>query len=613
MRSILLKQAYFFSTVKRLTIVLSITVFLISGWTTVQTYGQKESISFEVSMNNPNSHYFHIILTCNDVSSPLINFKLPSWTPGYYIILDYAKNITRFQAYDNNGNPLKWNKLTKNTWQVATSGSRTVRLEYDVYAYRVSVGEPFLDDGRAFLAPAGLFMYIEGKIGLSAKIKIYPYKEFRIISTGLDTVENQPDTYYSSDFDVLYDSPILVGNQEILTFDVQGIKHTMAIENPGPFDREKVISDHKKMVEAAVNLIGEIPYRHYTFLIMNRGMGGLEHLNSMAVFTNTSSFGQGEGYDRWLNFVTHEFFHLYNVKRIRPVALGPFDYDKENYTDMLWMAEGFTVYYEYIVLNRAGLMDRNKVLREIGTVIRTYENVPGHLFQSAAESSFDTWIQFFNRSENTSNTTISYYDKGCALAMLIDLAIRHETKSQKSLDDVMKTLYYGFYREKNRGYTDNEFREVCEKTAGHSLPEIFDIYVPTTKEVDYNKYLNYAGLEIDMKKISQPGANIGVTVREDGENLVISRIDYDSPGFKAGLSAQDIIKEINGLKASLKTWNELVSSGKPGEKIIIQVAHRDKMNNVEIILEEKTIRSFEIKPLKSVTSEQADLLDKWLK
>ena len=613
MNNILLKQLHKRSSVKVFALVLFFISFFISGLITSDTYGQTGTVSFEVSMENPNSHYFHVALTCAGASSPYVNFKLPSWTPGYYIILDYAKNVTRFEARNNEGKLLSWKKTTKNTWQVATSGSKTIRLEYDVYSYRVSVGEPFLDDGRAFLAPAGLFMYVEGKLGLPAAIKINLYKEFRIISTGLDAVENQPNTFQATNFDILYDSPLLAGNQEILSFDVRGIKHTLAIENPGPFDREKIISDHKKMVEAAIDVIGEIPYKHYTFLIMNRGMGGLEHLNSMAVFTNTSAFGQQEGYNRWLSFVAHEFFHLYNVKRIRPVELGPFDYDKENYTDMLWMSEGFTVYYEYLILNRAGLMDRNNVLREIGSVIRTYENIPGHLFQSAAESSFDTWIQFFNRSENAANTTISYYDKGCTLGLLLDLAIRHETKNRKSLDDVMRTLYYDFYKDKDRGFTNEEFRKVCEQTAGCSLPEIFEVYIPTTRELDYNKYLNYAGLEIDMKSVAQPGANIGITVREEGDNLIITRVEYDSPGYRAGFSAQDVVKEINGIKASLKNWNELITMGKPGDKVVISVTHRDRSNNVEVNLEKKSIRNFGIKSLASASPEQVALLDKWLK
>jgi predicted metalloprotease with PDZ domain len=611
--NILLKQLHMKSSVKLLTIKLVTTALLICSLASQDTFGQKEDISFEVSMENPNSHYFHISMNYSGASSPFVNFKLPSWTPGYYIILDYAKNVIRFEASNNEGKPLSWKKTTKNTWQVATSGSKTVRLEYDVYSYRVSVGEPFLDDGRAFLAPAGLFMYVEGKTGLPANVRINPYKEFHVISTGLDPVENQPYTFHANDFDILYDTPLLVGNQEILTFEVGGIKHTMAIENPGTFDREKIISDHRRMVESSIDVIGEIPYKHYTFLIMNRGMGGLEHLNSMAVYTNTSSFGLGDGYKRWLSFVAHEFFHLYNVKRIRPIALGPFDYDKENYTNMLWMSEGFTVYYEYLILNRAGLMDRNESLKELGSVIRNYENIPGHLFQSAAESSFDTWIQFFNRSENAANTTISYYDKGCALGMLIDLAIRHETNNRRSLDDVMKTLYNEFYKAKSRGFTDEEFRSVCEQTAGGSLSEIFDIYVQTTREIDYNKYLNFAGLEIDLNKNIQPGVNTGATIREEGENLIISRVEYDSPAYKAGLSAQDIVKEINGKKASVNSWNELIGQGKPGEKVTFSVSHRDKTNTVEVFPGEKIVRSFEIRPAKSVTPGQIALLDKWLK
>jgi len=483
--------------------ILSILPFLLISFQPA-VFGQDEAVSFEVSMDNPDNHYFHVTMTCTGVSTTNINFKLPSWTPGYYIMLDYAKNITRFQAHDEYGNSLKWQKTAKNIWQVTTPGKQTVKLDYDIYSFRVSVGEPYLSNGRAFLAPAGLFMYIEGKLYLPPEVKINPYSGFMTISTGLDPVENKPNTFHAVDFDVLYDSPILVGNQEILSFDVRGIKHTLAIESPGEFDRKKIIDDHKRMVESAIDVIGEIPYKHYTFLIMNKGMGGLEHLNSMAVYTNTSSFGQGEGYKRWLSFVAHEFFHLYNVKRIRPVALGPFDYDKENYTTMLWMSEGFTVYYEYLILNRAGLMTRDEVLRELGSVIRKYENVPGHLFQSAAESSFDTWIQFFNRSENASNITISYYDKGCAIGMLLDLAIRHETKNQKSLDTVMRILYEDYYKMKNRGFTDEEFRAVCEQTAGCSLAEIFDVYVSTTGEVNYNKYLNYAGLEIDSGKIIRP-------------------------------------------------------------------------------------------------------------
>jgi predicted metalloprotease with PDZ domain len=575
--------------------------------------GQKENISFNVSMDNPNNHYYHVSMVYEGAATPAVSFKLPSWTPGYYIILDYAKNIIRFQASDENGNPLKWNKTSKNIWQVEKGSSKTIRINYDVYAFRVSVGEPFLDDGRAFIAPAGVFMYVEGKLNLPCTVTLNPYKSFKTISTGLDAVEGNLNTYYAPDFDILYDSPILVGNQELLAFDVQGIKHTIAIENPGTFDREKIISDHKRMVESAVSFIGEIPYKHYTFIIMNRGMGGLEHLNSMAVFTNTATFGHEEGYDRWLSFVSHEFFHLYNVKRIRPIELGPFDYDKENYTTMLWLSEGFTVYYEYLVLNRAGLMNREKVFKELSSVIRSYENIPGHLFQSAAESSFDTWIQFFNRSENASNTTISYYDKGCALGLLLDLKIRYESKNQKSLEDVLRYVYQVYYKDKNRGFTEAEFREACEKTAGTDLDEIFNVYVPTVKEIDYKKYLGYAGLKIDTEPFEATGVWLGINPRLEGNNIVVARSEWNSPAYKAGISAQDIINEINGEKASIELVSKISDSGKPGEKITMSVTHRGMTSTVEIVPEKKIIKTFEIRLNPDITSDQEAILDKWLK
>ncbi|MFH0843423.1 MAG: PDZ domain-containing protein [Bacteroidota bacterium] len=596
-------------TVSKLTIFLSAIIFLAAG----QIHAQGESIAFSVSMENPNNHYYHVDMVYSGFTGTAVNFKLPSWAPGYYLILDYAKNIRGFKAETEAGDPLKWKKISKNSWQVETGGSKSIHISYDVFAFRVSVAEPFLDDGRAFIANNGIFMYVEGKLSLPCTLTVNPYKNFRTISTGLDPVEDEINTFYAADFDILYDCPILAGNQELLTFDVHGIKHTIAIENPGQFDREKVVSDHKKMVESAVSFIGEIPYKHYTFIIMNRGGGGLEHLNSMAVFTNTETFGQEQGYDRWLSFVAHEFFHLYNVKRIRPVELGPFDYDRENYTTMLWVSEGFTVYYEYLVLNRAGLMSREQVFRELSSVIRSYENVPGHLFQSAAESSFDTWIQFFNRSENASNTTISYYDKGCAIGLLLDLAIRYESKNQKSLEDVMKYLYKAYYKEKKRGFTENEFREACEKAAGKPLDDIFNVYVSTVREVDYQKYLSYAGLQIDTEPFESSGAWLGINTRIEGNNLVIARSEWNSPAYKAGLSAQDIINEVNGEKASPELLSKITESGRPGDKVSITVTHRSITNKVEVTLEKKIIRTFEIRLAPEITTAQKEILDRWLK
>ena len=315
-------------------------------------------------------------------------------------------------------------------------------------------------------------------------------------------------TFSASCYDVLFDSPILAGNQEVMTFTVNSVPHHIAVLNPGSYDREALKRDYAKVVESAVSIIGEMPYKHYTFLIMGKGMGGLEHLNSMAVFTGRED---GDIYpsDRrafrgWMEFISHEFFHLYNIKTIRPIALGPFDYDRENYTNMLWVSEGFTVYYENIIMNRAGFMTPDEMLESLSRSITAYESIPGSMVQSATLSSFDTWINFFSRSENSQNTTISYYDKGCGLGLLLDLKIRQSTGNRRSLDDVMRTLYYDYHKGLGRGFTDEEFRAECEKAAGTSLDELFG-WASSTVRPDYDRYLGYAGLYLKEEAPSAPG------------------------------------------------------------------------------------------------------------
>jgi predicted metalloprotease with PDZ domain len=571
------------------------------------------SMAFIVSMERPTTHYFHVVFRCEGLKGETQDFKMPSWTPGYYRIMDYARNVVNFSAKDGTGNLLAWEKTSKNTWRVKSGKAAAIVVSYDVYAFTRFVAESYLDDSMGFILPAGIFMHMAGRLRHPVTVTIQPYKDWSRISTGLDPIDGKPNTFFAPDFDVLYDCPILLGNQEILSFEVRGIPHIFCVNSLGNFDRERFVADLKKMVEAAVAIIGEIPYSHYVFLVIGPGGGGLEHQNSVALTLNPSSLNNPAGYKSWLSFVCHEFFHLYNVKRIRPIALGPFDYDKENYTNMLWVSEGFTVYYEYLILNRAGLMTREETLERFRSTIAHYENVPGHLFQSAAESSFDTWIQFFSRGENTANTTISYYDKGAALGLLLDLKIRNETKNRASLDDVMRTLYQTFYKEKKRGFTDQEFREVCEGVAGCPLAEIFDVYAATVNDIDYPKYLAYAGLEIDVEPKEVPGVWLGAATQDQSGSPIISSVEWASPASQAGLSSQDEIIALDGVRVSSRTFAELLNSKKPGDKIMILISRRNTVREVEVILGKNIERSFQIKPISNPNPLQSMILKDWLK
>jgi predicted metalloprotease with PDZ domain len=595
-------------------ILLCIALFLVAPF----AWGgpSEATMAFTVSMDQPNTHYFHVDFRCEGLKGATQEFKLPSWTPGFYRIMDYAKNILNFRAKDEAGNPLSWEKTAKNAWRVQSGQSSLVTVSYDAYAFNPAVFDSFLDDTRGFILPAGVFMYVGGRIGNPVTVTVKPYHAWSTVSTGLDPVEGSRNTFHALDFDILYDSPILVGNQEILPFEVQGIPHIIAVDNLGTFDRERFAADIRRAVQAAVAIIGEIPYRHYTFILMGApgsGGGGLEHVNSTAIMFNNFNLHNPILYKNWLSLVAHEFFHLYNVKRIRPLALGPFDYERENYTNMLWVSEGFTRYYDDLILKRAGLLTRDEYLERIRGDIMRYENIPGHLFQSATESSFDTWTKFFNRGENTANTTISYYDKGAALGMLLDFKIRSETKNLKSLDDVMRTLYQRYYKEKKRGFTDQEFRDACESAAGCPLSEIFDVYASTVKEVDYREYFALAGLEIDVTPRELPGVFFGAATQVQDGSLVISSIEWDSPAQHGGLSALDEILALDGIRASARTMEAFLSSRKPGDRVRVLFSRRNVIRDTEVVLGKKSERSFKITPLANPDALQAAILKDWLK
>ena len=570
------------------------------------------TMAITLSMDRPATHYYHVVFHTEGLKGDALDFKLPVWTPGYYRIMDYSKDLVNFHASDGAGHTLEWNKTAKNTWHVDSHNAGTVVVSYDVYAFNPFVAASFLDDTRGYITPAGVFMHVAGRIQHPVTLRIQPYSGWRTVALGLDPVEGQPNTFSAPDFDLLYDCPILMGSQEVRSFEVEGVPHSLVIENVANVDHAKIVADLKRMVEAAVSIIGEIPYRHYTFLAMGTGGGGIEHLTSTAMMFNGASLSDPAGYSRWLSFVAHEYFHTYNVKRIRPIALGPFDYDKENYTDMLWVSEGFTVYYEDLILVRAGLMTHDQYFERVQKNIQHYEDSPGHLVQSAAEASFDTWIKGMNRGEYFSNTTISYYDKGAALGLLMDLKIRNETGNRRSLDDVMRALYQKYYKERKRGFTDQEFREECDSAAGTPLSEVFE-YANTVKDIDYRKYFGYAGLDIDVAPIAQPGAFLGADTQFQDGNLVISSVEWNSPAQRGGLMAQDQILAFDAMRVSAKSMDELLKIKKAGDKIRVLVSRRGTVREIEVALGQKMESSFKVKPVPSPTAMQAAILDDWLK
>lgn len=569
------------------------------------------TMAFTVSMPQPATHYFHITFRCEGLKGAVQDFELPAWMPGFYRILDYEKNVTNFRAANGAGRPLPWEKVTRNTWRVASDEASAIIVDYDVFGNISFPAQSFLDALRAFIAPPGVFLYVAGQIQHPVTVTVVSPPGWTQVSTGLDPVRGRPGTFSARDFDELYDCPFLLGNQGVRQFEVRGVPHKVVIENvPETVDWQKLVADLKMIVEAATRLIGDIPYKHYTFLLIGTGNGGIEHRNSAACFFNGTRLTDPKGYQGWLSYISHEYFHTFNVKRIRPIALGPFDYETENLTDMLWVSEGLTVYYEDIVMVRAGLLTPDEYLGGMARAMSRFENTPGRFYESATESSLETWGGSGFGGDR--NTTISYYDDGAMLGAMLDLKIRNESGNRKSLDDVMRALCRVYYGQKKRGFADAEFREECERAAGAPLAEVFD-YASTTKRIDYAKYFAYAGLRVDDAPQDAPGAYLGVDTRSSDGGLVITDVISGSPAENAGLKARDEIRELDGAKASVKALSDLLAAKKPGDAVKLRILRTNEPQELTVTLGKNMKHAFSITPMTVSSPLQAAILKDWLR
>ncbi|MEH6658405.1 hypothetical protein [Leeuwenhoekiella marinoflava] len=464
---------------------------------------QKESeIQYQLNFSEAQEHYIAVSLKLSNLKESTTTLVLPVWTPGYYKILDNPAHIVDFQAITADSVKLDWHKSSKNKWVINTNKQTSIRVSYRVYANRKSVAESNVNATYAFLANTDIFMFPEGKKEDSISLAVELPEQWSEIATGLKKQEDE--LFYASNFDVLYDSPLYLGNQKMFDFQQLGKDFTLAIATPEGFNKDRFIKDLREIILRTTDLMQHIPFEEYTFIMMEAGGGGLEHANSQAVFTYGSfDFKTDADYKAFLNFITHEYFHLYNVKALRPVELGPFDYSKENYTTMLWVAEGFTVYYEYLIMRDAGLINSQEVLHYLSSHFKAIENKEGKEHMSLERSSFDVWNHFLNKDAITDATTISYYQKGPIIALLLDLAIRHESENKHSLDDVMRYLYKVYYQEQEQGYTEDEFWQAVAELAGKSLDELRG-YVETTTAPDYEKYLAYGALALDLTEVDNP-------------------------------------------------------------------------------------------------------------
>lgn len=485
------------------------------------------TFSYTVAVPDPSSHAYEVRLQTSGWDRDTVVFKMPDWMPGYYQKMNYSADVAGMKATDENGRPVPISDIGNHSWQVSGAKNKDLHIAYRIQTSRQFVANSYADSLHAYLVPANTFLYADGHLDTPVSVTVEKYPGWKDCATGLESAGESSDTYFAPDFDILYDSPFLLGNlEELPSFRVQGIEHRFIGYYLGSFDKTAFMKALQAVVEASVAVIGDIPYKQYSFIAIGPGMGGIEHLNNTTFSFSGNGLDTEEGMRRMMHFLAHEYFHHYNVKRIRPLELGPFDYSQGSKTNLLWVSEGLSVYYEYLIARRAGLDSEADLLHSFEQHINGVENNPGNIHQSLVQASFQTWDEgpFGNQGKNKGKT-ISVYEKGPVIGLLLDLAIRHATENEQSLDDVMCLLYWQYYKAKNRGFTDAEFQQACESVAGAPLTQLFE-YVYTTRPIDYATYLGYAGLKLQAA-VGANGAKIYSLERQANPTALQEKILND--------------------------------------------------------------------------------------
>jgi len=499
---------------------IALTTMLLAAGQPADAQSGNPVFQYTLTVPEPSSHFYHVELYTSGWERDTIELKMPQWMPGYYQIMDYARSVENMSASDEKGDGISVERLDENTWSIEGTRNKSILIGYDIHTKRKFVANSYVDESHAYIVPENSFLYADGFLQLPVMVRVETEGRWNNIATGLESMAGAQGEFWAADFDILFDCPLLIGDlEELPPFTINGIEHRFTGYEMGDFDKVLFMDNLKKVVEAAIHIIGDIPYDQFTFIGTGPGRGGIEHLNNTTVSFDGNRLTKPRAMNSMMNFLAHEYFHNYNVKRIRPCELGPFDYETQNRTNLLWVSEGLSVYYEYLIVKRAGLTDTETLLSDLEENINTVENNPARFYQSLVQASYSTWEEGpFGTQGEDKNRSISYYQKGPVVGLLLDFAIRNATQNRKSLDDVMQLLYWKYYKNEHRGFTDAEFQQACETVAGKSLTPLFE-YVYTTKEVDYNSYLNPGGLNLVQEPDRQQGKKYHLILVDEPDSL----------------------------------------------------------------------------------------------
>lgn len=555
-------------------------------------------IEYVISLPAPHTHLVHVEMRVA-ASGPTLEFAMPAWTPGSYMLREYARHVQDFAAHNSSGFPIAWQKVAKNRWSVDAGAPGPITIRYRVWANDLTVRTSHVDSTHAYLNGASIFLWVAGAEEEAHRVRIDAPEEWRVATS---LTEKGEGLFEAASYEELVDSPIEIGGHRSLAWEQRGVPHRWAIwGRASALDEARLIADSRKIVDTCAALFGGLPYDRYLFIlhVVPGGRGGLEHRSSTSLQVAPEQT-TGKGYERLLALTAHEHFHVWLGKRIRPETLGPFDYERENYSRNLWVIEGFTTYYTDRILLRAGLMTPSRYLERLGDSIARLEALPGRLRQSLEDSSFDAWIRFYRPDSDTPNSQVSYYHKGALVALCLDLEIRRATAGEKSLDDVLRVLWDRYGKE-DVGFPEDRLlgiQEIVRKVGGASVASLLERYVTTTDEIDFDRHLAAVGLSLtessagDRTAASQadevPPAHelrLGIRLNDRGSGrLQVGNVLSGLPAYDAGLNADDEILAWNGRALSREELDSLLDSAEEGETLDVLVMRRGSTQTLRMAI-----------------------------
>ena len=575
-----------------------------------------EPIRYTLSFPAPYTHYVEVEASFPTEGRASIELMMAVWTPGSYLIREYQRHVEALTAADAARAPLPVEKTRKNRWRVVTNGSRTVWVRYRVYAHEMTVRTNWVDDELAMLNGAPTFItLLESPSRRAHEVRLVLPRAWARSFSGMAPGLGE-NTYVAPDYDTLADSPIVAGSPSVYDFSVNGTRHYLVnFRERGVWNGPQAAKDLSAVAATIARFWGDLPFdRFYFFNVIGSTKNGLEHRNSTLMNIPVDATDTREGYLEWLSLASHEYFHAWNVKRLRPIELGPFDYENEVYTSALWFVEGLTDYYGDLFLVRAGVVTRDEYLAALSQQIRDLQTTPGRLEQSVEAASYDAWIKYYRSDENTPNTAISYYVKGAVIGFLLDAHIRRLTGGAKSLDDVMRAMWMRFSGEK--GFSREDVRAAVADTVGPTHAKEIRAWMSraleTTAELDYEPAIEWFGLRITPPP-SAPRAYLGVTTRTEDGKTVVSGIRRGSPAAAAGMSLLDEIAAINGDAVPAGELSRRLERFAPGSTVELSVVRRGEKRTITIVLATDPRHGWQLSMSPGATPAQQQRVDAWLR